>query len=115
MLDVTVDNELVTISKAVVVLEQRMAAYKELEAEYKQMKQALYDAMDKHGVKSWETPNGARITRVDAVPASVKTVTEFDVSAFKRENPALYGMYQRDVEKQTAGRAGYVRITLAEV
>jgi hypothetical protein len=115
MLDVTVDNELVTISKAVVVLEQRMAAYKELEAEYKQMKQALYDAMDKHGVKSWETPNGARITRVDAVPASVKTVTEFDVSAFRKENPALYGMYQRDVEKPTAGRAGYVRITLAEV
>lgn len=114
MLDVMVDNELVTISKAVIVLEQRMAAYKDLEAEYKQMKQALYDAMDKHGVKSWETPNGARVTRVDAVPASVKTVTEFDVSAFRRENPALYEMYQHDVEKQTAGRAGYVRITLAE-
>lgn len=108
-------KELVTISKAVVVLEQRMAAYKDLEAEYKQMKQALYDAMDKHGVKSWETPNGARITRVDAVPASVKTVTQFDEAAFKKENPALYGMYQHDVEKRTAGKSGYVRITLAEV
>ena len=107
-------KELVTISKAVVALEQRMAAYKELEAEYKQMKQALYDAMDKHGVKSWETPNGARITRVDAVPATVKTVTQFDEAAFKKENPALYGMYQHDVEKRTAGKSGYVRITLAE-
>ena len=108
-------KELVTISKAVVTLEKRMAAYKELEAEYKQMKQALFDAMDKHGVKSWETPNGARITRVDAVPATVKMVTQFDEGAFKKENPALYGMYQRDVEKRTAGKSGYVRITLAEV
>jgi hypothetical protein len=107
-------KELVTISKAVVALEQQMAAYKELEAEYKQMKQALYDAMDKHGVKSWETPNGARITRVDAVPATVKMVTQFDEAAFKKENPALYGVYQHDIEKRTAGKSGYVRITLAE-
>ena len=108
-------SELVRISNAVMVLEQRMADYRYVEVEYKRMKQALFDAMDKHGVKTWETPNGARITRVDAVPASVKTVTQFDEDAFKKENPALYGMFQRDVEKKTAGRAGYVRITLAEV
>lgn len=114
MLDVTIDNELVTISKAVVVLEQRMAAYKDLEAEYKRMKQALFDAMDKHDVKSWETPNGAKITRVDAVPATIKTVTAFDEDTFKKENPALYGMYQHDIEKKTAGKSGYVKITLAK-
>ena len=105
-------KELVTISKAVVILERRMADYKELEAEYKRMKQSLFEAMDKHGVKSWETPNGAKITRVDAVEATTKTVTVFDEDTFKKENPALYGMYQHDVTKTTAGKCGYVKITL---
>ena len=105
-------TELVAMSKAVLILEKRMEEYKNFEAEYKQMKQALYEAMDKYGVKSWETPNGARITRVDAVPATVKVVTQFDEAAFKAENPALYGMYQHDVEKRTAGKNGYVRVTL---
>lgn len=107
--------ELVAMSKSVLMLEMRMAEYKSIEAEYKKMKQALYEAMDKYGVKSWETPSGARITRVDAVPATVKVVTQFDEAAFKAENPALYGMYQHDVEKRTAGKSGYVRVTLAEV
>ena len=105
-------TELVAMSKAVLILEKRMEEYKNFEDEYKQMKQALYEAMDKYGVKSWETPNGARITRVDAVPATVKVVTQFDEAAFKAENPALYGMYQHDVEKRTAGKNGYVRVTL---
>ena len=108
-------TELVAMSKAVLMLEMRMAEYKNIEAEHKKLKQALYEAMDKHGVKSWETPSGARITRVDAVPSTVKVVTQFDEAAFKAENPALYGMYQRDVEKRTAGKSGYVRVTLAEV
>ena len=107
-------KEIVTISKAVIMLETRMAEYKAFEAEYKRTKQALYDAMDKYGVKTWETHSGARITRVDAVPATVKVVTQFDEAAFKKENPALYGMYQHDVEKKTAGKSGYVKITLAK-
>ncbi|MBR5593882.1 MAG: YqaJ viral recombinase family protein [Bacteroidaceae bacterium] len=105
-------TELVAISKSVLMLEQRMAEFKTIEAEHKRMKQALFDAMERYGVKSWETPNGAKITRVDAVPASVKVVTEFDEAAFKAENPALYAMYQHDVEKRTAGKNGYVRVTL---
>lgn len=108
-------TELVAMSKSVVMLETRMAEYKSIEAEYKKMKQAMYDAMEKYGVKSWETPSGARITRVDAVPATVKVVTQFDEDAFKAENPALYDMYQHDVEKKTAGKNGYVRVTLAGV
>ena len=104
--------ELVSISKAVVVLEQRMASFKEIEAEHKRMKQELFDAMVRYNVKTWETPNGAKITRVDAVPATVKVVTQFDEDAFKKENPALHGMYLRDVEKKTAGKNGYVRVTM---
>lgn len=104
--------ELVEISRKVVEIERRMAEYKALEAEQKKVKQALYEAMEKHNVKSWETPAGIKITRVDAVEASTKTVTEFDEETFKAENPALHGMYLRDVEKKTAGKAGYVKVTM---
>lgn len=105
-------NELVAISNKVVQLETRIAELKALETEQKKVKQALFDAMTKHGVKSWETPNGVKITRVDAVESTTKTVTEFDVETFKAENPALHDMYLHDVEKKTAGKSGYVKITL---
>ena len=105
-------NELVTISNQVLELETRIAELKVLESEQKSVKQALYDAMDKYGVKSWETPNGIKITRVDPVEGTAKTVTVFDEESFKAENPALYGMYQHDVTKKTAGKNGYVKITL---
>lgn len=107
-------NELVAISSKVVELETRIAQLKALETEQKAVKQMLYEAMAKYGVKSWETPNGVKITRVDAVEGTVKTVTEFDEVTFKAENPALYGMYLHDVKKRTAGKSGYVKITLAK-
>jgi hypothetical protein len=69
-----------------------MAEFKTLETEYKEVKQALFEAMQKHDVKSWETPNGIKITRVDGAEATAKTVTEFDLDTFKAENPALHDM-----------------------
>lgn len=105
-------DELVAISRKVVEIERRMTEYKALEAEQKKVKQALFDAMTKHNVKTWETPSGIKITRVDAVEATTKTVTEFDEERFKAELPSMYEMYQHDVEKKTAGKAGYIKVTL---
>lgn len=105
-------NELVTISNKVVQLETRIAELKALETEQKQVKQALFDAMTKYNVKSWETPNGIKITRVDAIEPTVETVTLFDEERFKEENKGLYVMYLHDVEKKKAGKSGYVKITL---
>ena len=61
-------------------------------------------------VKSWSTPNGTKITRVDEVPAGTKTVTEFDAELFKIEYPDLWKTYSKQIEKKTSGKAGYVRI-----
>lgn len=105
-------NDLITISNKVVALENRMAEFKALETEYKEMKQTLFETMQKHDVKSWETPSGIRITRVDGTAASVKIVEEFDLETFKSENEALYGMYLKEVEKKTSGRSGFVKITV---
>ena len=105
-------TDLVAISNRVVEIENRIAELKALEAEQKKVKQDLFDAMTKHNVKSWETPNGIKITRVDAIAPTVETVTEFDVETFKAECENLYLLYQHEVEKKKAGKAGYVKITL---
>lgn len=105
-------NELVLLSNKVMVLENRMAEYKEIEKQYKTLKQALYEAMQNHDVKSWTTPNNTRITRVDGSNETKELVTEFDVDKFKSENPEMFERYQVQKEKKKAGRAGYVKITL---
>ena len=105
-------NELVAISNKIVELENRIAELKALEIVQKKAKQSLFDAMTKHNVKSWETPNGIKITRVDAVESTTQIVTEFDLATFKAENPALHDMYLHDVEKKTSGKSGYVKITV---
>lgn len=105
-------TDIVALSNKAVALENRMAQFKAIEKQYKEMKQALFEAMQKYNVKSWTMPNGTRITRVDGTEASTETVTEFDVEAFKEENTELFEKYQKTVTKKKAGRAGYVKITL---
>lgn len=105
-------NALVALSQKVVAFENQLAEMKTIESELKKAKQALFEEMEKHNVKSWETPNGTKITMVASVPSSVETVEEFDEDTFKAENEGLYKMYLREVEKKKAGRSGYVKITL---
>jgi hypothetical protein len=39
-------------------------------------------------------------------------VKEFDEKSLKAAHPGIYNHFLRDVEKKTAGKAGYVRITI---
>lgn len=105
-------NALVALSQKVVAFENQLAGMKLIEAELKKAKQALYEEMEKHDVKSWTTPNGTKITMVASTPESVELVEEFDEDTFKAENEGLYSLYLREVEKKKAGRSGYVKITL---
>lgn len=105
---IPVSGGIVELSNKIVAFEQQLAAMKEIEQKCKEAKQALYNEMVKHNVKSWTTPNGTKITMVAATEGSTKT--EFDAAAFKKENPDMYKLYLR--EKKTAGRSGYVRVTL---
>lgn len=107
-------TELVAISKQAVALEVRMAEFKEFEKQYKAMKAKLYEAMTAADVKTWTMPNGTKITRVDGSPASVKLVEEFDLATFKEEHADLAKAYTKEVPKETAGRSGYAKITLAK-
>lgn len=104
-------NELVALSNKVMTLENRMAEYKQIEAEYKAMKDNLYKAMQEHNVKSWQTWNGVRITRVDEVKATVTTVTELDEEALRENDPEIYNKYLKEKQVKTSSRKGSVRIT----
>lgn len=105
-------QELVTLSNDVIVFENQLAKLKEIEAQCKKAKQELYEAMVKYGVKSWETPNGTKITRVDGSEPTIESVTVFDEERFANDRPDLYEEYMKTVGKKKAGKSGYVRITL---
>lgn len=107
-----IGNDLVAMANKVVAFENQLVAMKEVEQKLKEAKKALFNEMLKHNVKSWTSPNGTKITRVDDVPGGTKTVTEFDSEAFKTENPMMYQRYVRRVEKKTNGKTGFVRITM---
>lgn len=107
-------GSLVALADKVAKFESQLAALKEIENQCKEAKKQLYHEMLKRNVKSWAMPNGTKLTRVDEVPAGTKTVAELDVEAFKAECPATFERYCRMVEKKTAGKAGYVRITVGK-
>ena len=103
---------MITLTNKILAFEKQLSDMKDIEAKLKEAKKQLYGEMVKHNVKSWELPNGTKLSRVDEVPGKTKTVTEFDSERFKAENPSLFQNYLRKVEKQTNGRAGYVRLTV---
>ena len=107
-----ISGGLIALSNKIVKFENQLSAMKEIELQLKEAKKQLYHEMLKANVKSWPSPSGTRITRVDEVAGKTKTVAELDVQAFKRECPATYERYCRMVEKKTNGKTGFVRISV---
>ena len=103
--------ELIELSQKIVAFEQRLAEIKAEEKAIKVQKVKLFKAMEKVNVKSWDTPNGYKITRVDPLPQTTKEETGFDVDKFGEEHPRLYKKYLVTKTKKVSGRAGYVLIT----
>lgn len=104
--------ELVAISNKMLILEARLSEFKVLQEQYDDMKDKLYQAMVEHDVKSWETLNGTKITRVDPSKAEKKVVIVFDEAGFREDYPDLYESYCHEEKKTISNRRGYVKITL---
>lgn len=105
-------GSLIALADKVALFENQLAQMKEIEVQLKDAKKALYLEMVKRNIKSWTMPNGTKVTMVAEVPAGTKMVNEFDMTTFKAEQPALYGMYMKQKEKETKGKSGYVLITI---
>lgn len=89
-----------------IVLNERIKYLKELEKEYKDFLDDLYEKMDEVGVKSFEL-NGTKFTRV--APTESKIVSELDKDLLMRNEPELCEKYM--VLKEKSGRKGHVRVT----
>lgn len=111
-LTVEQNTQLTTLAQRVASIEYRLENYKKLQEEEKQLKAALYRAMQENGIKKWEMPDGTKITLVDETPATEREVEVFDERLFREEKPDIYYLYTRKEIKRDKGRKGYVRITL---
>lgn len=111
-LTVEQNTQLTTLAQRVAAIEYRLENYKKLQEEEKQLKAALYRAMQENGIKKWEMPDGTKITLVDETPATEREVEVFDEKLFREEKPDIYYLYTRKEIKRDNGRKGYVRITL---
>lgn len=95
--------------------EAELAKMKATEKKIKDWKNDLYQLMQLHEVKSWEMPNGTKLTMVPGTEDHEETKTEVDLEAFQALDPEAYGIYKSyEVEKTKTvkGRKGYVRITI---
>lgn len=105
-------QDITSITKRVVQLEERLKAYKDIENQIKNEKEKLRLAMLEHKVKSWETPNHIKVTLVADTPAKTTVKQVFNEDKFKEENTDLYNSYVEDKEVKSNGRKGYVKITI---
>lgn len=100
--------DLTELSNKVVALENQLAEMKKIEAQAKDLKAQLKAAMEKSGTKTWETPNGTKITLVS--DSEDKVVKKFNEKLFKNNNLDLWDEYSEEVIQK--GKLGYVKITL---
>ena len=106
--------EIPEIASRVLAFEYQLAHLKEIEEKVKKDKDRLFEAMSKTGVKSWKTPNGYLITRVDGSEDSYTKEKYLDVDALKAEEPEIFEKYTKEKTVKKSGRAGYVEITEPE-
>lgn len=100
--------DLTKISYEIIALENKLKEYKKIEQEQKELKEQLKKAMEEKGIKSWQTPNGAKITLVE--DGKDKEVMKFNEKKFMEENQDIYNKYLES--KIQKGKNGYVLITL---
>lgn len=98
------ENELAVVARQVEQFEMQLASYKDLETQYKSMKERLYELMLEHKVKSFETEN-LLITLV-----APTTSTSIDSKALKEEMPEVAAKYSK-----TSPKKGYAKISTKKV
>ena len=99
------------IASRIVAFEQQLARMKELEKKVKTEKDRLKDAMERAGVKKWETPNGYKITLIPDTDDTVEQQESFNAERFMAEHPEIVEQYMETKNVIKKGKKGYVRIT----
>lgn len=108
--ELLISNEVVTVSRELELVEQKIKELKKAEDDQKALKKKLYDSMVKHSIKSWETPTGVKITLIPEKNEEKIVKDQFNLEQFQLDYPDLYDEYLEDVTKPNK-KAGYVKIT----
>ena len=104
------DKELADVSKKAVAFEQAIAAFKETEKKYAEVKGRLVELMNKYNVKSFDA-GGYQVALVKGCPEEITTKEECDMDALATLFPEAYDECVKTVEKKKAGRKDFVKIT----
>lgn len=111
--------DLKELSDKVVEFENKLSELAVIEKEAKKVKAKLKEAMEWYGKKTWETPNGTKITLVEDTPDKEIEVEYYNEEKFIAENTELHETYHnklaeyKEIRKEIKkGRSGYVKITL---
>ena len=99
------------IASRIVAFEQQLARMKELEKKVKSEKDRLKDAMERAGVKEWETPNGYKITLIPDSEDTVVQEESFNAEKFMAEHPEIVEQYMETKNVIKRGEKGCVLIT----
>lgn len=100
-------NDLIALSDKVAILEKSLASYKNIEKEYKDVKEQLYNIFEEKGLISFDTGT-VKITKVS--PTSYDTVS-IDSKKLQDEEPNIYEKYK---VVKTTNKKGYILITVKE-
>ena len=103
-------------AKKLIKLEQKLTAMKQIENETKSFRKELKETMFEYGVKTFRTPNGILVTRVDDIPSSTEETEELDLDLLRSQMPELFkpvseGGYLVKKSSKVAGKAGHVKVT----
>lgn len=103
--------DLVTICNEVVMFEAQLAEMKAIKSRLENAKADLKLAMEKAGIKKWETPNGYKVTLVPDTPSKLVEEEYIDTEAMRENDPDIFEKYCKVKTVTKGGRSGYVRIS----
>ena len=100
-------SDILDITRSILAFESQIKYMKEIEEKIKSEKARLKKAMEAASVKSWQTPNGYKITLIP--DGEDKVEKKFNEIKLKETDPETYNKYLED--KIIKGKAGYIKIT----
>lgn len=105
-----IDNKLVAQLEE---LENKVKELKVFEEQFDEVKNKLKDVMLEKNAEYFITPHGLKFTLIKSTPRTTIDLV-FNVDKFKTEHPDIYNKYVERVEKTSAAKKPYLRMSIVE-
>lgn len=105
-----IDNKLVAQLEE---LENKIKELRMFEEQFDELKNKLKDIMLEKNADYFITPHGLKFTLIKSTPRTTIDLV-FNVDKFKNEQPDMYNKYVERVEKTSAAKKPYIRMTIVE-